>query len=82
MSSSTMRGVYIPVSCLQITQVMSRCSACIDSETIDSSGLSINTCWYDKDNILAVMPPLTAVMTRHMEVGVHICSATCEKVAA
>ena len=29
-------------------------------------------CWYGEDNILAVMPPLTAVTVRHKQVDVHI----------
>ena len=39
-------------------------------------------CWYEKDDILAVIPPPSAVTARHMQVDVQIWSALCDKPGA
>ena len=37
-------------------------------------------CWYDKAQIVAVIPPPTAVTARYMKVDIHLWAAICEKV--
>ena len=41
---------------------------------------SDNICWYNKAQIVAVIPPLTAATARYMKVDIHLWAALCEMV--